>query len=265
MQEEERARQVWGRYGEAYDDAFTRTNMAIAEMALSLAGLAPGMTLLDVAAGSGALSIPAARLGADVLATDLSPAMLDLLLRRAAKEDLTGIETRVMDGRSLDVGEHRFDRVCSEFGVMFFAEEGLPEMRRVTTPGGKGVVIIFGPMERNPLSLYKIALKRALPDAAEPTGFSPIGLGIDLAHAMEAAGYRDVTIHPHAVPVALSSGLELWRWMSGASPGYATLVAGLTEDQRSVLRETLIAATAERYGEHFSEVSMDVVIGIGNA
>jgi hypothetical protein len=88
---------------------------------------------------------------------------------------------------------------------------------------------------------------------------------MDLAEAMEAAGFRNVTMHPRAVPVALSSGLELWQWMSSAYPGYATLVAGLTEDQRSTLREALIAATTERYGERFSEVSMDVVIGIGTA
>jgi 2-polyprenyl-3-methyl-5-hydroxy-6-metoxy-1,4-benzoquinol methylase len=46
------------------------------------------MRFLDVAAGSGALSIPAARLGAQVLATDQSPVMLELLSARAREEGL---------------------------------------------------------------------------------------------------------------------------------------------------------------------------------
>ena len=53
--------------------------MWLANEGLRRAGLRAGMRFLDVAAGSGALSIPAARLGAQVLATDLSPAMLQLL------------------------------------------------------------------------------------------------------------------------------------------------------------------------------------------
>ena len=52
---------------------------------LRRADLRPGMRFLDVAAGSGALSIPAARLGAQVLAADMSPVMLERLKARARK------------------------------------------------------------------------------------------------------------------------------------------------------------------------------------
>ena len=65
------------------------------------------MRFLDVAAGSGALSIPAARLGGQVLATDQSPVMLELLRARAGKEKLN-IETRVMDGQALELGDKYF-------------------------------------------------------------------------------------------------------------------------------------------------------------
>ena len=92
------------------------------------------LRLCLVAAGGGALSIPAARMGAEVLATDVAPGMLEVLRKRAAREGLA-IRTEVMDGTDLDVGEQRFDRVCSEFGVMFFPDDGLPEMRRVLAPG----------------------------------------------------------------------------------------------------------------------------------
>ena len=54
------------------------------------------MRFLDVAAGCGALSIPAARLSAQVLATDQSAAMLEPLGARASGDGLK-VETRVMD------------------------------------------------------------------------------------------------------------------------------------------------------------------------
>ena len=153
--------EVWGRYASAYDAAFTEANHEVARLALERSGLQAGMSVLDIGAGGGALSIPAARLGAKVLATDVSPEMLRLTQRRAAKEGLT-IRTAVMDGTDLTVGEQRFDRVCSEFGVMFFPDEGLPEMRRVMASGGKAIVIIWGYPDNVALTLYRLAIERAL-------------------------------------------------------------------------------------------------------
>jgi 2-polyprenyl-3-methyl-5-hydroxy-6-metoxy-1,4-benzoquinol methylase len=69
---------------------------------------------VDVAAGSGALSIPAARIGVQVLATDQSSVMLDLLHQRAGKEGLS-IETRVMDGHALELEGGSFDLAGSQF------------------------------------------------------------------------------------------------------------------------------------------------------
>ncbi len=113
----------WGRFGTSYDDAFTEANMAVADVALQLGKLAPRMTLLDIAAGGGALSIPAARMGADVVAVDMSATMLELLDQRATVSGLA-IRTTVMDGTRLSFEDESFDRVCSQFGVMFFADEG---------------------------------------------------------------------------------------------------------------------------------------------
>jgi cyclopropane fatty-acyl-phospholipid synthase-like methyltransferase len=63
----------------------------------SPADLHSGMRFLDVSAGSGALSIPAARLGARIMAIDQSPVMLELLAARACKESLN-VETQVITG-----------------------------------------------------------------------------------------------------------------------------------------------------------------------
>jgi SAM-dependent methyltransferase len=256
--------QTWGRYAAAYDAAFTAANHEVARVALERSGLRPGMTVLDIAAGGGALSIPAARMGADVLATDVAPRMLEVLLERAGAEGLS-IRTEVMDGSNLAVGERRFDRVCSEFGVMFFADEGLPEMRRVLAPGGKAILIIWGDPENVPLTLYRLATERALGAAAarpevplirDPAGLEPM---------MRAAGFGAVELFRHTEALPATSAEDVWAWMSGVSPGYATFLAGLPEDQRARVREALLELTLERYGTSFDSLPMEMVCAIASA
>src|ERR671919_1824547 len=87
-QEHEQTRAAWEKIAPGYDEFVTPTHMGVGTEGLRRADLRPGMRFLDVAAGSGALSIPAARLGARVLATDQSPAMLEALGARARQEGL---------------------------------------------------------------------------------------------------------------------------------------------------------------------------------
>jgi ubiquinone/menaquinone biosynthesis C-methylase UbiE len=97
------------------------------------------MRFLDVAVGSGTLSIPAARLGAQVLATDISPVMVERLRARADKEGLPNLETCVMDGQALELEEGSFDISGSQHGVSLFPDmpRGLRELVRVTKPEGR--------------------------------------------------------------------------------------------------------------------------------
>ena len=57
MSDEYTAREAWDTFGSGYDQAFGASFSAIAEAALRFADIRPGLTLLDVAAGSGALFI----------------------------------------------------------------------------------------------------------------------------------------------------------------------------------------------------------------
>jgi len=97
----------------------------------------PGMKVLDVAAGTGNASLPAAATGAQVLASDLTPELLAVGRRRAEAEGLE-IEWCEADAERLPFGDGAFDVVMSAIGVMFAPhhQEAADELVRVCRPGG---------------------------------------------------------------------------------------------------------------------------------
>src|SRR5690606_18153717 len=154
-----------------------------------------GSRVLDVAAGTGALALAAARAGAQVLATDFAPGMV----ARIAAAGLPNVEARVMDGQALDLPDAAFDAVFSIFGVIMFPDwrKGLAEMARVTRPGGQGVVATWRESGAATFLLLGQIRRKLFPELEGMT--MPAGVGAlsdpgDFARELVAAGYRDPRI-----------------------------------------------------------------------
>ncbi len=101
------------------------------------AGIGPGQRVQDVAAGSGNVALPAARTGALVVATDLTPELLDRGRRDAQAEGLD-ITWQAADAEAQPFADGEFDTVVSCVGAMFAPHHQLvaDELVRVTRPGG---------------------------------------------------------------------------------------------------------------------------------
>jgi ubiquinone/menaquinone biosynthesis C-methylase UbiE len=99
--------------------------------------IGPGMRVLDVAAGTGNASIPAAETGADVTASDLTPELLEVGRRRARAEGAE-LEWAEADAEHLPFEDASFDVVMSSIGAMFAPhhQEVADELVRVCRPGG---------------------------------------------------------------------------------------------------------------------------------
>ena len=99
---------------------------------------APGLRVLDVAAGSGNASLPAAEAGASVVASDLTPELLETGRQRATAQGLS-IEWVEADAEHLPFDEANFDAVISCVGVMFapFHQPVADQLVRVVRPGGR--------------------------------------------------------------------------------------------------------------------------------
>lgn len=135
-------RAAWDALAPDFDRHTTPHTMLFAEHILSGVRIDSGTRMLDVAAGSGALALPAARRGARVVAVDIAPTMVDRLVQHAREEGLTEVDARVMDGEHLELGDDTFDVSASLNGVSLFPDlrRGLTEMVRVTQPGGTVLV-----------------------------------------------------------------------------------------------------------------------------
>jgi SAM-dependent methyltransferase len=100
-------------------------------------GIGPGDRVLDVAAGNGNAAIPAAEAGAEVVASDLTPALLDNGRQEIA--DRRSITWEEADAEALPYADGSFDAVVSCVGVMFAPHHQVAadELTRVCRPGGR--------------------------------------------------------------------------------------------------------------------------------
>lgn len=248
-------RAAWDRIAPGYDRTNTPTQMWLGSEGLRRAELRSGMRFLDVAAGSGALSIPAARLGARVLATDQSPVMLELLDRRARKEGL-GIETRVMHGQALELDDNSFDVAGSQFGVMLFPDmpKGISEMARVVKPGGRVLMNVYGDPHRIEFfGFFVTAIQSVRPDFTGPP-MDPLPLPFQLQDParlhkeLAAVGLRDIRIETITETTEFQSGEHLWDWLIWSNP-IVEMVLGelnLTSGEEAAIRQALEQLVRER-------------------
>ncbi|MFL5832972.1 MAG: class I SAM-dependent methyltransferase [Solirubrobacterales bacterium] len=102
------------------------------------AGIGPGQRVLDVAAGTGNASIPAAERGAAVTATDLTPELFEAG-RERAKAAGVELEWAEADAEQLPYEDGAFDVVISSIGAMFAPQHQrvADELVRVCRPGGR--------------------------------------------------------------------------------------------------------------------------------
>lgn len=273
IQAREDTRPAWDKVALGYDRTNTPTQMWLGNEGLRRAGLRAGMHFLDVAAGSGALSIPAARLGARVLATDQSAVMLEMLQARASKEGLD-IETRVMDGHQLKFDDNSFDMVGSQFGVMLFEDMplGLREMARVVKPGQRVLMNVYGnPHKIEFFGFFVGALQSVRPDFNGPP-MDPLPLPFQLQDPQRLrselanAGLKGVKVETLVETTEYADGHALWDWIVWSNPIVETVLGHLelTNDELATVQKSLNERVRERTGGSGTvRLTAPINIGVG--
>ena len=224
-----------------YDRGFGHVSTYFLPFLLRAAHIAPGMRVLDIAAGTGlGAEVAFALLGptGHVTAADLSAAMVEKA--RARLSNAKNVSVAIEDGQALSFSDESFDAVVCSLGLMFFPDplRGLAEFRRVLRPGGRAAVSVNTVPERSYNTRINIAIARHVPSLAEAAArvFS-LGDETKLKSLFKAAGFKDVEIttetHRFVLP-SFEAYFEPFEQGAG-SPGQAFV--SLPENARRAVRE----------------------------
>lgn len=215
----------WDTAAQHYEKTAHHFTARYAKDALSRVTLTSDSRVLDVAAGTGALALLAARTGAQVLATDFSPGMI----ARIAARNLSNVEAQVMDGQALALEDASFDAVFSVFGVIMFPDwrKGLAEMARVTRPGGQGVIATWREHGAATFLLLGEIRRKLFPDRegmTMPEAVQALSEPAEFARELVAAGFHDPRIEPvtHDYMLDLAALAEPGS-LFGMSPDWTSL------------------------------------------
>jgi SAM-dependent methyltransferase len=171
------------------------------------AGIAAGERVLDVAAGSGNAALPAALAGAHVVASDLTPDLVEAG-RRLAQDRGVELTWEVADAEALPYDDGSFDAVISCVGVMFAPhhQQAADELLRVTRPGGR-----IGLISWTPGGFIGQMFSTMKPFAPPPpAGVQPPPLWGEEAHVRELFGDRVTELS------ATARDLSVDRFATGA-------------------------------------------------
>jgi ubiquinone/menaquinone biosynthesis C-methylase UbiE len=177
---------------------------------LELARLAPGERVLDVACGTGIVSLAAARSvgpSGSVLGTDLSGEMVERARDAAASSGVANATFQRVDAQASLPMEGAFDACLCAFGLMYVPdpEAALREMWRVARPGGRAVVSVWGQRSRcGWAEVFPVVDARVKSDVCPL--FFRLGTGDALQAALREAGFVDIVVERIATHLSFSDG-----------------------------------------------------------
>ena len=237
-------REQWNKDGAAWrhwNPILDRWYGVVTSQMLDLARIQPGQRILDIATGAGEPAVSAAeRVGPDgyVLATDIAEGIAELALQVARERGLRQMETRAMDGESLDLPDASFDAVLCRLGLMYMPHPvtALREWRRALKPGGRVAVAVFSTPDRNswgalPASIIRRRAQLPPPLPGQP---GPFGLGAPgvLEGVFRQAGFTDPEVRAVPVPHRMASSAEYVRVAREAFGAFNAMMAHLPPQER---------------------------------
>ena len=223
---------LWGeaeyeRVAETFAPIYARVVGALAPQA--------GERFLDIACGTGGLSLLAARSGADVVGIDFSPGQLEKARATAAAARLP-IQFDQGDAQQLPYADASFAVVASTFGIIFAPDRRLvaDELTRVTRPGGRIAVTSWTDDDWAELGR---SVGRESPAIADPWA-RPDVVGDLLGRAFE------LRFEEGEWRVAADSAEELWEMMSTSAPPLKAFLGGLDDERREEVGRRYMAFLA---------------------
>lgn len=200
----------WDKAAAYYEQYWARQLAPAQKRLLELAELRSGEKVLDVACGTGLVTLPAASMvgpGGSVVGTDISEEMVLRLREAAAQRGLPQVTAERMDAEDLRLPDGTFDVALCALGLMYVPDprKALEEMLRVLQPGGRVVAAVWGARNRcGWAEIFPIVDSRVRSEVCPM--FFQLGTADALRYTMEAAGLADVVVDRLATTLLYDSG-----------------------------------------------------------
>ena len=240
-------RYVWDAAAEHYEPGWASRLVLAQNRLISVAGLAPGIRVLGTACGSGlVIECIAEAVGpaGEVVATDLSEAMVAATARMVAERGLANVTTVRMDAEAPDFPNAYFDAALCAMGLMFVPDpvRALAEMARVTRPGRRVAVTVCGERKNcGWCEIFPIVDARVASEVC-PLFFGPDAHGALLKMAGEG-GLQDAVEWRDRVGLVWPDADSLLSEMIDGGP-VALAARRFTPEVRSELEEAFLDSVA---------------------
>ncbi len=262
------AAEAWHRWGLTLEQWLGEAT----EEMLALAGVERGSRVLDVAAGAGGQTLAAARRvgpSGGVVATDISPRILEFAAAEARAAGMTNVDTHVVDGEELAVAPQSFDAAICRLGLMYFPNlpGALVGVRAALKPGGRFAGIVFSTPDRSPFFSLPVSIirRRAELPAPVPVLPGPFSVGGEgmLGSELAGAGFVDVEVRRIEAPVRLSSAAECVRFEQESFGALHQMLAGLDDDGKAEAWAEIAETLAQFEGADGFTGPCELLVGAG--
>lgn len=200
---------------------------------LELAGIAPGIRVLDIACGAGSQTLSAARIvGAHghVIASDISETMLQHVRENVRTAGLQNVSTLQGAADELEIPPESVDAVICRLGLMLFPDpkNALKCIYRSLKPGGKVAVVVFSSPTTNPhrAKAMQILLRHAgkpPPAQGQPGMYALGGTGI-MESLYQECGFIETKRRELKIPMVLQSATDALQMMQDAYGAYRAVL-----------------------------------------
>jgi SAM-dependent methyltransferase len=230
------ARVTFAAPADSYDRYMGRYSRRLAPLLADFAGVDPGLRVLDVGCGPGALTEHlAARVGAEkVGAVDPSESFTQACAAR-----VPGADVRAAGGEGLPWPDGEFDRVLSQLVVNFMDDPplGVREMRRVARPSGVVAACVWDHERMEMLRNFWDSARALDPDAPTEASRMRFGTPDQLRELWAQAGLEEVATDSLEVSEGYAGFDDYWEpFTAGVGPGGAYCVS-LDDEAREALRD----------------------------
>jgi SAM-dependent methyltransferase len=202
-----------------------------------------GDTVLELAAGTGETGFDAAeRLGEGgrLISSDFSQGMLDGARRRGEERGIENAEYRVIDAERIELEDDSVDGAICRFGYMLMEDPAaaLSETRRVLRPGGRLVLSVWGPPDRNPFFMIpamSLLQRGHLPPPEPPPapGLFAMADPERTAGLLRDAGFEEARTEEFTLTFPPPSAEAFVEFMADTAGPIAMALRGLSEADRA--------------------------------